>query len=99
MMGRQKKKKMIPQELQIQKMIQPTYGIITIKSVKIKCQTKKNWRKKIGRWKEKRKNRKNNDDGSAKEEEDDPPRIANPEDDTTDTWNRHCQISEKEGEQ
>ena len=30
MMGRQKKKKMIPQELQIQKMIQPTYGIVTI---------------------------------------------------------------------
>ena len=29
----------------------------------------------------------------------DSPRIANPEDDTTDTWNRHCQISEKEGEQ
>ena len=32
--GRQKKKMVIPQELQIQKMIQPTHGIITIKSVK-----------------------------------------------------------------
>ena len=32
----QKKKMVIPQELEIQKMIQPTYGIITIKSVKIK---------------------------------------------------------------
>ena len=38
--------------------------------------------------------------GNRKKEEDgDSPRIANPEDDTTDTWNRHCQISEKEGEQ
>ena len=32
----QKKKMVIPQELEIQKMIQPTHGIITIKSVKIK---------------------------------------------------------------
>ena len=32
--GRQKKKMVIPQELQIQKMIQPTHGIITVKSVK-----------------------------------------------------------------
>ena len=32
----QKKKMVIPQELEIQKMIQPTDGIITIKSVKIK---------------------------------------------------------------
>ena len=35
MMGWQKKEMVIPQELQIQKMIQPTYGTITIKSVKI----------------------------------------------------------------
>ena len=32
----QKKKMVIPQELEIQKMIQPTHGIITIKPVKIK---------------------------------------------------------------
>ena len=32
----QKKKMVIPQELEIQKMIQPTHGTITIKSVKIK---------------------------------------------------------------
>ena len=32
----QKKKMVIPQELKIQKMIQPTHGTITIKSVKIK---------------------------------------------------------------
>ena len=32
--GRQKKKMVILQELQIQKMIQPTHGIITVKSVK-----------------------------------------------------------------
>ena len=32
----QKKKMVIPQELEIQKMIQPTHGIITIKSIKIK---------------------------------------------------------------
>ena len=32
--GRQKKKMVIPQELQIQKIIQPTHRIITVKSVK-----------------------------------------------------------------
>ena len=36
MMGRQKQELVIPQELQIRKIIQPTHGIITIKSVKIK---------------------------------------------------------------
>ena len=34
--GQQKKKMVIPQELEIQKRIQPTHGTITIKSVKIK---------------------------------------------------------------
>ena len=34
MMGRQKKEKAIPQELQIQKIIQPTHGIISVKLVK-----------------------------------------------------------------
>ena len=38
MMGRQKKEMVIPHELQIQKMIHPTHGIITIKSVKISKQ-------------------------------------------------------------
>ena len=38
--GRQKKKMVIPQELQIQKMIHPKHGIITIKSVKISKQRK-----------------------------------------------------------
>ena len=37
--------------------------------------------------------------GNKKKEDGDSSRIANPEDDTTDTWNRHYQISEKEGEQ
>ena len=40
MMGWQKKEKVIPQELQIQKIIQPTHGIITVKSVKISKQQK-----------------------------------------------------------
>ena len=34
MMGQQKKEMVITQKLQIQKMIQPTHGIITVKSVK-----------------------------------------------------------------
>ena len=36
MMGQRKKEMVIPQEGKIQMMIQPTHGIITIKSVKIR---------------------------------------------------------------
>ena len=43
MMGRQKKEMVIPQELQIQKMIHPIHRIITIKSVKVS----KQWKQRI----------------------------------------------------
>ena len=42
----------------------------------------------------KKKNKKNKDDGSAKEGDGDPSRIANPEDDTTNTWHHHYQVSQ-----
>ena len=42
MKGNRKKKKMvIPQELQIQKMIRPTHGIVIVKSVKRKASNRR----------------------------------------------------------
>ena len=54
---------------------------------------KEDWKSKR-RQKEKGKNRKNKNDGSTEEEDGDPPRIANPEDDTANTWNHYCKVSQ-----
>ena len=42
----------------------------------------------------KKENRKNKDNGSIKEGDGDPPGIANLEDDTANTWNHYCQVSQ-----